>query len=192
MEKTEQMKKIAREIQNNFKNFYLAGGTVLMFKYNHRISEDLDFLTEEEFSYMRISSKIKKFFVLEKEEKFVDNIDFIIKGIKVSFIFFPFKNINPLEVYDGIKMASDYDIFINKIYSAGRRIETKDLVDFAFLYSKYKWEKEKVESDFEKKFPLQDFNLYLGAILSVEDYPDVNRKTLKIIEEIKKKWQIIK
>ncbi|HOK57312.1 MAG TPA: nucleotidyl transferase AbiEii/AbiGii toxin family protein [bacterium] len=188
--KIEKMKKLAVEIQKIFKNFYLAGGTVLMFKYNHRISEDLDFLSEKEFSFLRLSSKVRKIFNPEKEERFVDNIDFIIDGIKTSFVFFPFKNINLIEKYEKIKIVSDYDIFLNKIYCSGRRIETKDLIDFAFLYEKYGWEKEKVKKDFEKKFPLQNFEIYLGAILSVEDYPDADTKTLKIIKEVKKRWGI--
>ncbi|MCM8811419.1 MAG: nucleotidyl transferase AbiEii/AbiGii toxin family protein [Candidatus Omnitrophica bacterium] len=190
MERREKLKKLALDIQKNFKDFYLGGGTALMFKYNHRISEDLDFMKEKEFSFLRLSSKIRKLFNVDKEEKFTDNIDFIIDGIKVSFIFFPFKNIKPVENYEGIKIASDYDIFLNKIYSADRRIETKDLIDFAFLYKKYGWEIDKVKSDFQKKFPLQDFYIYLGAIFCVEDYPDIDEKTLKVIEEIKKIWEI--
>lgn len=188
MERTEQMKKLAKEIQKNFKEFYLGGGTLLMFKYNHRISEDLDFLAENPFSFLKLSSKVRRLFKVDKEEIFTDNIDFIINNIKVSFIFFPFKNINPVENYEGIKVVSDYDIFLNKIYSAGRRIETKDIVDFALLYKKYKWKKEKVKKDFETKFPNQNFDIYLGAVFSVEDYPEIDEKTLKIIEDIKKEW----
>jgi hypothetical protein len=82
-------------------------------------------------------------------------------------------------------MASDYDIFLDKIYSAGRRIESKDVIDFAFLWKKYKWDKKMVKRAFEKKFPEQSFEIYLGAILSTEDYPGLNPET---IEEVKEKW----
>ncbi|MCM8776868.1 MAG: nucleotidyl transferase AbiEii/AbiGii toxin family protein [Candidatus Omnitrophica bacterium] len=157
MERTEGIKKLAIAIQKNFRDFYLAGGAVLMFKYRHRISEDLDFLTEKEFSFLILASKMRKLFKPDKEEKLTDNIDFIINGIKVSFVFFPFKNISPIENYEGIKMASDYNIFLNKIYSAGRRIETKDVIDFAFLYKKYGWGINKVKSDFQKNFLYRTF-----------------------------------
>lgn len=187
-ERVVRIKKLVREIQKNFKGFYLAGGTALMLKYSHRISEDIDLFRKEPFSFTRLASKLRKLFKVEREEQFTDNIDFIIEGIKVSFIFFPFENIKPLEVFEEIKMASDYDIFLNKIYSAGRRIESKDVIDFAFLYEKYRWEKEEVKRDFEKKFPNQSFEIYLGAILSIEDYPDLDNKTIKIIDEIKGEW----
>lgn len=184
-ERIERMKKLAREIQKHFKNFYLTGGTVLMFKHNHRESEDLDFFSQKEFSFTRLSAKIRKIFNVQKEERFQDNIDFVIDGIKVSFIFFPFENIKPLENFEGIKIDSDYDIFLNKIYAGGRRIEPKDVIDFAFLYEKYKWEKEKIKRDFQKKFPSQSFEIYLGAILSLEDYPELDEKTIQIIEKMR-------
>ncbi|CUT04187.1 hypothetical protein [Candidatus Chrysopegis kryptomonas] len=178
-ERIERMKKLAKEIQKHFKNFYLN---------NHRISEDLDFFSQRDFSFSRLSSKLRKFFSVEREERFEDNIDFIIDGIKVSFVLFPFKNINPHEKFEGIKIDSDYDIFLNKIYAFGRRIESKDVLDFAFLWEKYKWKKEEVKRDFEKKFPNQSFEIYLGAVLSVEDYPYLDDKTLKIIEKVKREW----
>lgn len=163
---------LARNIQELFRNFYLGGGTALMFRHAHRISTDLDFFKKTSFSFLKIASKMRNYFSIQKEEKFSDNIDFIVEGIKVSFIFFPFENIKPLEDFGGIKMASDYDIFLNKIYPSGRRVETKDVIDFAFLYEKYRWDRDMVKRDFEKKFPNQSFYLYLYAIMSVEDYPD--------------------
>ena len=87
MERIEEMKRIAKEIQKNFRMFYLAGGTSLMFKYNHRISEDLDFLSE-------------------------------------------------------------------------------------------------------RKFPDQNFEIYLGAVLSIEDYPDLDKGTIEILEDLKSRWEI--
>jgi len=179
---------LAQKISKSFPGFYLAGGTALMLKHKHRISQDLDFLREESFSFLRLSKKIKKIFQVEKEEIFTDNADFWIEGIKVSFIFFPFENVKLLENIKGIRVASDYDIFLNKIYAAGRRIEPKDPFDFALLYEKYKWDKEKVKKDFEKKFSQQSFEIYLGAILSIQDYPELDEKTKEILKQIREIW----
>jgi hypothetical protein len=38
--------------------------------------------------------------------------------------------------------------------------------------------------DFEKKFPHQSFEIYLGAVFSIEDH------TLKIIKEVMKEWKV--
>ncbi len=86
--------KTAIEIQGLFKRFYFAGGTAIMFKYDHRKSIDLDFFNFNEFSYNRISKKIREHYKVEGEQRFPDNIDFYIKDIRVSFVFFPFKNIS--------------------------------------------------------------------------------------------------
>lgn len=186
MVEREKIINLSIKIQSNFKNFYLSGGTALMLKYSHRISYDLDFFSKKEFSFLRLSNKIRKLFDVSNEERYEDNIDFIINNIKVSFIYFPFKNIKPYENFEGIKMSSDYDIFLDKIYAAGRRIENKDVYDFVFLYEKYKWKKEKIKKDFEKKFPNQSFEIYLGAILSIEDYINLDKKIIDSIEKIKK------
>jgi len=177
--------KLAREVQTHFPNFYLAGGTAITLKFNHRESRDLDFFKEKAFSYQKLAVRIKKLFQVQKEERGEDNIDYYIEGIKVSFIFFPFKNIEALEMVKGIKKASDYDIFLNKIYSAGRRIDPRDPLDCAFLYKTYRWNKDKIQADFERKFPHQSYKICLGALLYFEDYPElpewVKEELLKLL-----------
>lgn len=112
-----------------------------MLKYKHRISVDLDFFNQKAFSYARLSTKIRKLFQVENEERLGDNIDFFIQGRKVSFVFYPFKNIFPPENFKGITIISDYDTFLNKIYVAGKRVDPKDPFNAAFLYKMYKWVK---------------------------------------------------
>ncbi len=175
---------LALKVQSIFKEFYLAGGTAIMFKHNHRKSIDLDFFKAKPFSFLKLSLKIKNFFHIQKEEKGEDNIDFYINNIRVSFVYFPFKNIRPLENIRGLKKANDYDIFLNKIYVAGRRIDPKDPFDAAFLYKTYRWDKEKIEADFEKKFPLRSYKIYLGALLSFEDYPELPEWVKETLEEL--------
>lgn len=174
---------MAQKIQNKFPKFYLAGGTALMFKYQHRIRYDLDFFNEKPFSFNNLSYKIRKFLTIENEEKGGDNIDFFIDNIKISFVFFPFKNINKIEKYQEIKISSDYDIFLNKIYVAGRRIDIKDPFDIAFLFDKYKWNKIKIKKDFETKFLNQSFELYTGDVLNFTDYAGLDKKTKEILSK---------
>ena len=54
-----------------------------------------------------------------------------------------------------------------------------------FLYKKYKWLKEKIKADFEKKFPDQSYEVYLGALLNFEDYAElpewVKRELMKLL-----------
>jgi hypothetical protein len=166
----QKMFNLALKVQGNLKNFYLAGGTTIMFRYKHRISNDLDFFSDKPFSFRRLSYKMRKLFEIEKEEEFTDNIDFFISGIRVSFVFFPFYNIVKTEDLKGLKVAGDYDLFLNKIYAAGKRVDAKDPFDAAFLYKKYNWDRAQIKKDFEKKFPGQSYELFIGALLNFEDY----------------------
>ncbi len=177
---------LAQRLQPHLRRFYLAGGTALMLKHRHRLSSDLDFFSYYSFSFRRLVQKVRTLFQVEKEEAFEDNVDLWIEGTKVSFIYFPFANIRQTEEFLGIRMASDYDIFLNKIYAAGRRVDPKDPQDVAFLYEKYGWNRDQIKRDFMTKFPGQSYELYLGALLSFEDYPELPESfkstLLKLVE----------
>ena len=173
---------LAQKIQPHFRNFYLAGGTALMFKYNHRTSEDLDFLSGRAFSVNRLIAKVNKLFSVESYEVPGDNVDFKIEGVRISFVFFPFKNVRRVERFKGIRITSDYDIFLNKIYAAGRRIDWKDPFDAAYLLKIHNWQYEQVKRDFERKFSSQSFEIYFGALLSFEDYPELPEWAKEVLE----------
>jgi predicted nucleotidyltransferase component of viral defense system len=176
--------KLALQIQSLFKEFYLAGGTAIMFKYEHRTSIDLDFFRSRAFSYNTVAQTMRKKFEVTAEERMSDNIDFFVEGKRISFVFFPFWNVQPLREIKGLRAASDYDIFLNKIYSAGRRVTPKDPFDAAYLYHLNKWPKRAIKRDFERKFPDQSYELYLGALLSFEDYPGIDAKTRRILSKL--------
>lgn len=180
----EKLLKLAQEIQPHFSSFYLAGGTAIMLRNQHRISFDLDFFSYQSFSFRRLTSKLGKLFPVENETQLEDNIDFIVRGIKVSFVYFPFRNVLPVEKFKGIKFASDYDLFLNKIYVAGRRIDPKDPFDAAFLYEKSQWDKDRIKVDFEKKFPHQSYEIYLGALLNFEDYPELEKHVMEVLLQL--------
>lgn len=178
------MLRLARSIQSHFPEFYLAGGTAIMLRYTHRVSMDLDFMRYKSFSFTRLLQKVQRFFRISTFIRGDDNIDIFIEDMKVSFVHFPFKNIEPLYKFKGIKMASNYDIFLNKIYAAGRRIETKDPIDAAFLYNLHHWSKQKIKKDFERKFSGQSYEIFLGALLNFEDYPDLPESVKQILVKL--------
>ncbi|RMH54647.1 MAG: hypothetical protein D6679_13160 [Candidatus Hydrogenedentota bacterium] len=180
-ERINRLRGLAKRVGETFPEFHLAGGSAVMFRHRYRESIDLDFFYEKEFSFRRVSTKARSFFDVESETEGIDNIDLWIEGVKVSFVFFPFSRIDPIEKWEGIRMASDYDIFLNKIYAAGRPIEPKDPVDAAFLYNRHGWAKAEIKRDFERKFPDQSYEIFLGALLSFDDYPGISSETMEIL-----------
>ncbi len=187
------LKALARRVVHHVQGFYLAGGTALMFRHRHRMSTDLDFFREHPFSFRHLVYRLRRRFPIEQERQQADSLDIWIEGVRVSFVFFPFRNIDPLVEEEGIPMASDYDIYLNKIYAAGRRIEPKDPWDFVMLTERYQWPWDRVRKDFEIKFPDQSFDLSIGAILNLPDYPDLPReiqeKLTRIAREVAR-WRL--
>ena len=176
--------KIAKQVSPLLSKFYLAGGTAIMFKHNHRLSTDLDFFCKSWFSANYYVKKLSDKFIVSNIRYLGDNTDLFIQDVKISLVYFPFQNIKRLERFEGIKIASDYDLFLNKIYVAGRRIDIKDPFDIAFLYKKYKWDIKQVKRDFEKKFPGQSFEIYLGAVLDFDSYNELEEGVKNILTKL--------
>ncbi|HOJ51771.1 MAG TPA: hypothetical protein PLT64_03555 [Syntrophales bacterium] len=42
--------------------------------------------------------------------------------------------------------------------------------------------------DLGRKFPDESFEIYLGAMLSTKDYPDLGEKTRLVLERLKEEW----
>ena len=157
-----EQKRITKLVIDNFKNYYLTGGTALSFYLNHRFSEDLDFFTQD---YKKgDSDKIMRFikqktgFEFEHGEE-RDNPKFVpmkifylgIKGeevLKIDFIQDYAENIE--DIKNGLHSIKD--IYYRKLISAvglgekeselGRlvptgRQETKDLYDIYCLSTKF-------------------------------------------------------
>ncbi|MFB6305608.1 MAG: nucleotidyl transferase AbiEii/AbiGii toxin family protein [Flavobacteriales bacterium] len=177
------MLNLAKEITSSIDNFYLGGGTAIMLKYDHRKSDDLDFFNEKEFSFNHYRKKLNKEFYINEIYEGTDNLDLFINNIKISLVFFPFPNIKNVENVQGIPIASDFDLLLNKIYVSGRRIESKDPFDIAWLWREFGWDTREVKSSFEKKFPGQSFEIFFGAAASIEDYPDLKEKEKNFLLE---------
>lgn len=176
--------RLGARIQRAFPRFYLAGGTAIMLRHRHRASFDLDFFSRRSFSFRAVSAKLRKNFSVEHEETHVDNIDFFVEEVKVSFVFFPFDNRKPIDNYRGLRLASDFDLCLNKLYAAGRRIEPKDIRDIAHLIRHHRWSVKTLRDAFEVKFPDQTFEIYLGAVMHFEEYGKVRAADKKILQRL--------
>lgn len=128
--------------------FALAGGTNLAYKFNHRVSIDIDLFANEIIG-------IKGFEQIEKEvlafygEAFITGLDYPLKEndqftflrfwiqkkgglIKIEVI----QNMvmqHPFEILDGIKLVNLNDIGVYKLISAASRRAKKDIYDLDFI-----------------------------------------------------------
>lgn len=181
--------------------FYLSGGTALSeFYLHHRKSEDLDFFTQKELDleelkkFINLVSKkipLKKiefqhgfglytFFLTEKENKFVNKIDF---GQ------YPFGPIEPLKNFDKLLVESLYDIGVNKTHTIAFHPRLRDFIDLYFiLEEKPQWAFTDLLLKSFEKFEMRADPLQIGQnLVEVNNLADMPQMIKKInLPEIKK------
>jgi len=158
-------------------NFYFTGGTALAATYlHHRLSEDLDFFSQEKFDTLPILNLINEWGVKytfkvtpeDKEAVKIFNLEFSDgEQLKVDFGYYPYKRLRKGEVIDSIEVDSLFDIAVNKLQTIRQRSEVKDFVDLYFLLKTFTvWD---LMEGVRVKFRME-INPYLVAV----DYLKVN------------------
>lgn len=131
------------------KHFYLSGGTALAEHYlHHRLSEDLDFFTEQEIDPMSIQvfikditpeADIKK---VDFQQSFNRNLVFLHfddEVIKIEFTYYPFAQMEPPKEIDGILVDSLLDIAVNKTFTIYQKPRSRDFIDLYLIMKEKGW-----------------------------------------------------
>lgn len=127
--------------------FYFTGGTALsIFYLHHRLSDDLDFFTEEKFETGRIIELVRRWgkeldfeiVIKEVESVLIFQIEFKNRAkTKVDFNYYPYKRLKKSKLVEGLFVDSLLDIAVNKLLSINQRIDVKDLVDLYFFRKRF-------------------------------------------------------
>lgn len=164
----ELQKRVLEALSGKTEGFYLAGGTALArYYFQHRISEDLDFFTQQyderkvaglvEVLGKHMRTKIRLVAQQGRKTGMINMVVYMVDakpmGLKLDFVEDYVKLIEPCKIVDGIPILSLADIFLRKIYtvigavgvrddigrvvSTGRQ-EAKDYYDLYFLSRTYK------------------------------------------------------
>jgi predicted nucleotidyltransferase component of viral defense system len=171
--------------------FYLAGGTALLLRYNHRESEDFDFFSfpERDFDFFRLVKKLpENSFRVEELKK--DTLIFFLNGVRCSFFEYSYPVLNPPEKSRelGICVASDEDIAAMKSVAITQRGSKKDFFDLYFLIRKHGWRLEEVIELSKRKygnvFPESAFVKALTYFKDAdeESYKDIDLKWKEVKE----------
>lgn len=127
-------------------NFYLSGGTALAEYYlHHRLSEDLDFFSENEIDVPwlnALSVKIKSTIGASKkdiQQSFNRNLVFFTIGkiiLKIEFTYFPFVRIEKQTTAGDLCVDSLLDIAVNKFFTIYQQPASRHFIDlFCILQS---------------------------------------------------------
>ena len=170
---------------NFVKRFYLTGGTALSeFYLHHRLSEDLDFFSVEEFSPYLVQALIKKITKILKitDVEYRTQLGlhmFILKRrgdvLKVDFNYYPFPRIEKKLKYLKLEIDSMRDIAVNKLQTIATNPRTRDFIDLYFIIQKAGWTVQELRKDARNKFDWYVDSIELGSklmkVLEQEDYP---------------------
>ncbi len=124
--------------------FRFTGGTALSaFFLRHRLSEDLDFFSNERISIHMCQQFLNRLCfadVFYASKKFDRNI-FILRNkdgstLKVEFTYYPLHNIEDPWDLDGLQVDSFLDIIVNKLCAIADRVEAKDYLDVYWALKK--------------------------------------------------------
>ncbi|MDO8590789.1 MAG: nucleotidyl transferase AbiEii/AbiGii toxin family protein [bacterium] len=153
-----------------YEHFYLSGGTALAEYYlHHRLSEDLDFFSEEIFEPQSISVLLKRLQKeagiqeIRQEQSFNRNLFFLTlvdDEIKTEFTYYPFPRIEKGKRVGALDVDSLLDIAVNKIFTVYQKPRSRDFID---LYCILRKEKEWTIRDLCQKAQLK-FEQYLDPI----------------------------
>lgn len=172
-------------------NFYLTGGTALAeFYLEHRLSEDLDFFSEQEVSAPAVSVVLKKIQSKGKiksfryEQSFNRNLFFLEIGdeiIKTEFTYFPFSLIEKVGKIEELYIDSLIDIATNKLFTIYQKPRSRDFIDLYFILAEKKeWSIDEIIKKATAKFdyhidPLQLASQFVKAEI-LKDYPRMIKK----------------
>jgi predicted nucleotidyltransferase component of viral defense system len=170
-----------------FENFALGGGTNLALRLGHRLSVDLDFFTNTPYQNSTIFHAVTTTFPAA-ELLFEQNqtMMFTINHIKVDFILYPFKWLQPFEKINGARLISLPDIIPMKLQALSNRFSKKDFWDIAFLLKKFSLS-EMLEI-FISKFPQVDRGYIIHSLTNFEDA----EREQQPIALLPKTWEEIK
>lgn len=172
------------------KHFYLSGGTALSEYYlHHRVSEDLDFFSEDEIDKIWLNSlakKIKKtigFKKLDIEESFNRNLVYFntpVMTIKTEFTYYPFVQIEPVVIKNGIRVDSLTDIAVNKFFTVYQKPTARHFIDLYLILTEKKYTWDQLEKLARIKFETDIDPIQLGSQLIkskiVKDMPKMIKK----------------
>jgi len=112
------------------KEYPICGGTGLAIHLGHRISYDFDLFGEAPLPKFFDQKILELFDEANLVRSTSDELTFFTKsGVKVTFLYYPFKKLEPDVVEENIWVGSLNDLIANKFYVIGRRAEIRDYVD---------------------------------------------------------------
>lgn len=175
--------------------YYLAGGTNLALRENHRKSIDLDLFVKKDFNLTQsnyINIKLKEYFGSRYFNSSLTNVGIFggIDGVKVDLINFPYDLLKPIEKIKNYRLASKIDIAAMKINAITGRGSKKDFYDIAKLLESYSL--KEIFNAYQLKFKIDNLLMAEKSLIYFNDAENLNLINNNIISLENKPWSQVK
>ncbi|MBI3442149.1 MAG: nucleotidyl transferase AbiEii/AbiGii toxin family protein [Candidatus Sungbacteria bacterium] len=109
--------------------FYLAGGTALALQLGHRLSYDLDFFTEQDFSEKKLTEVLQGLGELTIDHRAEDTLLGFLNGARISFFWYRYPLLFPPVSFLNMRLADIRDIGAMKLDAIQSRGKKRDFID---------------------------------------------------------------
>ncbi len=175
--------KLMRDQQ--FKSFYLVGGTALALKLGHRESIDIDLFNTGDFDAVKLAAHLEKQYnalIRRQKSNYVSGSIF---DVDFDLISHKYPAVKQIETIQGIRMMSLEDIAamkINAIVHSGQRI--KDFIDIHYLLQEFEY--NDIMEFYCSKYPNVDRTQARNSLLY---HNDIDFNVPVILKDKRLRWQ---
>lgn len=124
-------------IIEEFHSLRLVGGTALALQIGHRNSVDIDLFGKHNMDELSLTNVLNKFDNIQKLGGSQSIQIYLVNGIKVDIVNYPYKWLKPPLILGDLRIAALEDIAAMKIAAITQRGSKKDFIDIFFLLHKF-------------------------------------------------------
>lgn len=173
---------------------YLAGGTNLALRFDHRHSIDLDLFVIRDFDLgysNRINTMLKQVLDTRFTSVSVTEVGVFgfIDGIKTDFVNYPHPLLKPLEQREGARLASVVDVAAMKINAAVGRGTQKDFYDIYELLNHLSL--GEMLRAYQTKYQIDNTAMAERSLLYFEDARDTKNRDNQVLSVHDIKWNTV-
>jgi hypothetical protein len=172
------------------RSFYLAGGTGCALHIGHRISEDLDFFSQTEFSQFEIQNTLKtqgRFLVDYSDTRTLTGR---FEQTKISFFHYEYNLLEETSDFQNIKISSLKDIGCMKVDAISSRGSRRDFVDLYYILNDFDMSLKDFFVFFQDKYGRENYNL-IHIMKSLVYFKDADEDAeLKMLDQYS--WKAVK
>jgi len=168
-------------------DFALAGGTALALHMGHRVSEDIDLFSSQDFDTLELQKLFVDKYHATRLYENQNTICVYISGIKVDCLSHPYPLLADLDSNDGVRLYALPDIAAMKLNAISGRGMKKDFWDLWVMLEQYSL--QEMIGFFRQKYSIKDAWHLLKSLNEI-DVADLDDTPLHSLTELS--WDKIK